>query len=81
MLRLRTLSRHLSPTLSRNMSWHAAHPTPKSSPAEISAQDVAALPGTPGVDYLVVDVRRTDIIGVRPPPLCADDRTTTRPAP
>lgn len=46
------------------MSWHATLPTPKSSPAEISVEELAGLKGTPGVDYVVVDVRRTDIIGV-----------------
>ncbi|KLT40411.1 hypothetical protein CC85DRAFT_287513 [Cutaneotrichosporon oleaginosum] len=45
------------------MSWHAALPKPQSTPAEITVQDLAALQGTPGVDYIVVDVRRTDIIG------------------
>jgi hypothetical protein len=63
------------------MSWHANLPKPKSTPAEISVQDVAALTGTPGVDYVVVDVRRTDIIGVRLPLSTADGRTTTPRAP
>ncbi|BEJ11539.1 hypothetical protein CspHIS471_0109610 [Cutaneotrichosporon sp. HIS471] len=45
------------------MSWHVAFPQPKSTPAEITAQDLGALTGTPGVDYIVIDVRRTDIIG------------------
>lgn len=72
--RLTTLSRHLSlpstslaPALSRSMSWHANFPTPKSSPAEISARELDKLTGTPGVDYIVVDVRRTDIVGVSLP--------------
>lgn len=40
--------------------WHANFPLGKSSPPEISAAELAALTG-PGKEYIVVDVRRTDI--------------------
>lgn len=47
------------------MSWHASLPSPESTPSEITPAELAALPGVPGVGYVVVDARRTDIIGVR----------------
>lgn len=40
--------------------WHANFPVGKSNPPEISAAELAALTG-PGKEYIVVDVRRTDI--------------------
>lgn len=40
--------------------WHANFPAGKSNPPEISAAELAALSG-PGKEYIVVDVRRTDI--------------------
>jgi hypothetical protein len=43
------------------MSWHASFPPAKSSPAEITADELAAIQGVVGVDYIVVDARRTDI--------------------
>lgn len=46
------------------MSWHASLPIPKSAPQEMTPAELAALPGIPGIDYVVVDTRRTDIIGV-----------------
>jgi hypothetical protein len=42
------------------MSWKAAFPDPTSTPAHISPAELAALTG-PGVEYIVVDARRTDI--------------------
>lgn len=40
------------------MSWSAAFPAPKSTPQEITAQELAALKDG---EYIVLDVRRTDI--------------------
>lgn len=40
--------------------WHANFPAGKSTPPEITAAELAALTG-PGKEYIVVDVRRTDI--------------------
>lgn len=40
--------------------WHANFPAGKSTPPEITAAELAAL-SNPGRDYIVVDVRRTDI--------------------
>ncbi|EJT46382.1 hypothetical protein A1Q1_05029 [Trichosporon asahii var. asahii CBS 2479] len=44
--------------------WHANFPAGKSNPPEISAAELAALSG-PGKEYIVVDVRRTDIDSIR----------------
>lgn len=45
------------------MSWRAHLPTPKSSPGDISVEELAQLIDTAklGEDYIIVDVRRTDI--------------------
>ena len=42
--------------------WAASLPTPRSNPPQITAADVAQLIRTqrPGVDFLVVDLRRED---------------------
>lgn len=67
-----------------DMSWAADLPKPKSCPLEMSVQQLASLPGTPGIDYIVVDTRRTDIIGVsllrQLPGLDCMDRMTRPPA-
>lgn len=56
--RVRTHSLRLSSAMSA--PWHASFPAGKSTPPEISASELAALSG-PGKEYIVVDVRRTDI--------------------
>lgn len=56
------------------MSWHANFPAPKATPPQMTVQELADLQGTPGVDYIVVDARRTDIVGVRGGLQCCDER-------
>lgn len=61
--RLQSLPFSTNPTTPA-MSWHANFPATKSSPPEMTVAELAEIKGTPGVDYIVVDARRTDIVGV-----------------
>lgn len=68
------LTRNVSNSSRTTMSWHANFPAPKATPPQMTVQELADLQGTPGVDYIVVDARRTDIVGVRGGLQCCDER-------